>query len=228
MFTRNQTAVSIAAAATLGAALVAAPTVFADSPTGPPAAAKRDAKPVLIDVVSPRAGDNAGVKGAGWIVDLDLEFQGSSLSQTGFTASQLTGPATHNNAAPFPGAFSPGVDDRLPGLVVLSSTTTSTVPGFSGPGTNLANLFNVTGVTDRSRKATQISDTWIVGAPIAGTSTTILTVAVVDDLNHDGIYNDAPAVVPDSNADGRISKADLEALGLASDVELVKFRINAK
>ena len=111
---------------------------------------------------------------------------------------------------------------------MLSSTTTSTVPGFSGPGTNLANLFNVTGVTDRSRKATQISDTWIVGAPIAGTSTTILTVAVVDDLNHDGIYNDAPAVVPDSNADGRISKADLEALGLASDVELVKFRINAK
>ncbi len=57
-------------------------------------------------------------------------------------------------------------------------------------------------------------------------STTTLTVAVIDDLNHDGIYNDAPAVVTDQNADGRIDRRDLEAIGVASKVETVDFRIN--
>jgi hypothetical protein len=125
--------------------------------------------------------------------------------------------------------FSPGQDDRLPSLVVLTSTTIGPEvnPAFSGPATNLANLFNLTGITNRDKKETELWDTWIVGAAIAGQNVdTTLTVAVIDDLNHDGIYNDAPNVVPDLNNDGRIDAADLKLLGVASNIVTVPFRIN--
>src|SRR6266567_3517457 len=70
-------------------------------------------------------------------------------------------------------------------------------------------------------------DTWIVGAPIAGQNVdTTLTVAVIDDLNHDGIFNDAPNVVPDLNNDGSINAKDLKLLGVASNIVTVPFRIN--
>ena len=182
---------------------------------------------VDIEILAPAKGDNAGVGGAGWFVDLDLEFDDTSLNASGFNGNQLTGPATHNNTAPFPGTFSTGADDRMPGLVVLTSTTSSTLPGFSGPGTNLANLFNLTGVTDRDKGDVELWDTWIVGAPIVGKDIeTTLTVAMVDDLDGDGVYNDAPNVVTDQNGDGRIDKRDLEQIGVASRVETVTFRIN--
>jgi hypothetical protein len=65
------------------------------------------------------------------------------------------------------------------------------------------------------------------GAPIAGQNVdTTLTVAVIDDLNHDGIFNDAPNVVPDLNNDGRIDADDLKLLGVASNIVTVPFRIN--
>lgn len=122
-----------------------------------------DDTPVGLEVFSPRGGDNAGVGGRGWFVDLAVDYP--SLDAAGFSGPQLSGPAAHDNTAPFPGTFSPGRDDRLPGLVVLVSTTSATQPGFSGPGTNLANLFNTTGVTHRTEDVAQIWDTWIVGAP---------------------------------------------------------------
>jgi hypothetical protein len=150
-----------------------------------------------------------------------------NLHQAGFSGLQLTGPGVHNNVPPFPGAFSTGHDDRLPGLVVLTSTTNNTLPGFSGPGTNLANLFNLTGITNRDDKETELWDTWIVGAAIAGQNVdTTLTVAVVDDLNQDGVFNDAPNVVPDLNNDGRVDAQDLDLLGVASKIVTVPFRIN--
>jgi len=142
---------------------------------------------------------------------------------------QLTGPGAHNNVAPFPGMFSPGHDDRVPGLVVLTSTTigSDVDPTFSGPGTNLANLFNLTGITNRDNKETELWDTWIVGKAIAGQNVdTTLTVAVVDDLSQDGVFNDAPNVVPDLNQDGRIDARDLELLGVVSNIVTVPFRIN--
>src|SRR5262249_51038071 len=107
------------------------------------------AKPVRIEVFAPERGANAGASGFGWFGDMEVDFLGKTLQQAGFSGLQLTGPAAHNNVPPFPGAFSTGQDDRLPGLVVLTSTTNNTVPGFSGPGTNLANLFNLTGITNR-------------------------------------------------------------------------------
>jgi hypothetical protein len=184
---------------------------------------------VTVDIKAPSRGDNAGLAGAAWIVDLALSFPGgpTGLQKAGFTSPQLTGPGVHNNVPPFPGTFSPGRDDKLPGLVVLVSTTSATAPGFSGPGTNLANLFNVTGVTDRSRRQTQIWDNWIVGAPLFGQNVdSVLTVAVIADRNHDGIYNDAPPVVPDANGDGRVDRRDVRALGVASNVATVRFHIN--
>jgi hypothetical protein len=54
----------------------------------------------------------------------------------------------------------------------------------------------------------------------------VLNVAVVDDLDDNGVYDDAPDVVADANHDGRIDGADLEAIGVASNVVTVPFRIN--
>jgi hypothetical protein len=189
--------------------------------------ASQPAKSVRIEVFAPERGANAGASGFGWFVDMEVDFLGKNLQQAGFSGLQLTGPGVHTNAPPFPGAFSTGRDDRLPGLVVLTSTTNNTLPGFSGPGTNLANLFNLTGITNRDSKETELWDTWIVGMAIAGQNVnTTLTVAVIDDLNHDGVFNDAPNVVPDLNHDGRIDAADLQLLGVASNIVTVPFRIN--
>jgi hypothetical protein len=210
-----------AVAATVGA------TGYGASAATPVAAQNAQAKPVNVEVFSPEPFHNAGIQGAGWFVDAEITFHGKTLQQTGFTGLQLTGPGVHANAAPFPGAFSTGHDDRNPGLVVLTSTTVADQPGFTGPGTNLANLFNLTGVTDRSAHQTELWDTWIVGKPIAGQNVnTTLTVAEVADLNHDGIYNDAPDVVTDRNHDGRIDAKDLRALGVASNIVTVPFHIS--
>lgn len=187
--------------------------------------------PVSVDIKSPQHGANAGIAGADWLIDLSIGYPGGpgGLRLAGFTAPQLTGPAGHNDVPPLPGTFSTGQDDRLPGLIVLDSTASTTLPGFSGPGTNLANLFNVTGVTNRTQRETEIGDTWIVAAPIAGVGTgTTLTVAVVADLNHDGVYNDAPGVLTDLNHDGKVDQADLVKLGVASNIATVRFHLNGQ
>ena len=53
----------------------------------------------------------------------------------------------------------------------------------------------------------------------------MLRVAVASDKNKDGVYNDAPAVVPDANRDGRINAVDLTAFGVASNIAVVPFEI---
>ena len=140
----------------------------------------------------------------GFFVDLAVRYPSLAASGADF---QLTGPATHQNQAPFPAAFAPGVDEKLPGLIVLLSTTTIGAKNAQ----NLANVFNLTGFTNQ--KTNEIWDTWIVGTPSFGKNVrSVLRVAVAADKNKDGIYNDAPAVVPDSNRDGRINAVDLESL----------------
>ena len=182
----------------------------------------KEEKSVKIEMFAPEDGHSVGIGGKGWFVDLEIEYE-APLAATGFTGFQLTGPAVHNNVAPFPGTFSAGKDDRLPNLVVLLSTTTV----GAGPGQNLANLFNLTGVTDLSDDETELWDTWIVGAPNFGVNTeSTIYVAVVDDLNGNGVFDDAPSVVPDSDLDGDVDEKDLKALGLASKVEKATFFIN--
>jgi hypothetical protein len=213
----------------MSAALGVSTVASASSALTGPAGAWHRAKPVRIEVKAPERGDIAGAGGFGWLVDLEINFRHKNLQQAGFSGLQLTGPAAHDNIPPFPGLFSPGQDDRLPGLVVLTSTTIgpNVNPAFSGPGTNLANLFNLTGITNRDSEGTELWDTWIVGLPIAGQNVhTTLTVAVIKDLNHDGIYNDAPSVIPDLNHDGRVDAQDLRLLGVASNIVTVPFQIN--
>ncbi len=212
--------------ATLTAAAVAGSVAAASDGGSEHAPGGRGGSAVRVEIESPRHGDVAGIAGAGWVVDLAVDYRGG-LPAAGFSGLQLTGPPEHNAIPPFPGTFSTGQDDRLPGLVVLTSTTTAERPGFTGPGTNLANLFNLTGVTDRSQHGAQIWDTWIVGAPIAGQDVvTTLTVAVVADLDGDGVFDDAPDVVPDLDGNGVVDREDLRALGVASDVETVTFTIS--
>jgi hypothetical protein len=170
-----------------------------------------------VEVFSPRTGDVAGRESKGFFVDLALRYPNVAASGAGF---QLTGPAAHQNQAPFPGAFAAGIDEKLPGLIVLLSTTTVGARNAQ----NLANLFNLTGFTNQ--KTNEIWDTWIVAAPSFGKNVrSVLRVAVAADKNRDGIYNDAPAVVPDSNGDGRINAVDLKAYGIASNIATVAFEI---
>ena len=184
--------------------------------------------PIEVDVKAPERGHRVGIGGRGWIVDLEIDYN-TPLDNTGFTVNpdgtagfQITGPGPHANVAPMPGTFSPGADDRLPGLIVLLTTTTV----GAGPCTNLANLFNLTGVTDLKSDEAEIWDTWIIGAPnFVGTPSTLF-VAVADDLNGDGIYNDAPFAVPDVNGDSICTQEDLLAYGIASNIEQVHFYIN--
>ena len=179
-------------------------------------------KEVNIELLAPAKGDRVGIDGKGWFIDIAVQFEGD-VETSGFTTNQITGPGVHNNAAPFPGTFSPGVDDRLPGLIVLVSTTTI----GAGSCQNLANLFNLTGVTNVNDDEVEIWDTWIVGAPLFGLATKSKTlVAIASDLNGDGIYNDAPASIPDANNDGKCNKYDLRAYGVASNIAKSKFYIN--
>ncbi len=178
---------------------------------------KKAASPVQVEVFAPRTGDVAGRQSKGFFVDLALRYPSLAASGADF---QLTGPTAHQNQAPFPGGFSPGVDEKVPGLIVLLSTTTVGAKNAQ----NLANLFNLTGFTNQTTN--EIWDTWIVGAPSFGKNVhSVLRVAVAADKNKDGIYNDAPAVVPDANHDGRINAVDLEAYGVASNIAVVPFDI---
>jgi hypothetical protein len=182
----------------------------------------RNDRSVEVKMFAPVSGDHVGIGGRGWFVDLAISYD-HPLEATGFSDFQLTGPGAHNNVLPFPGTFSPGADDRLPGLIVLLDTTA----GGAKSCQNIANLFNLTGVTDLAEDATELWDTWLVGAPNFGVNTeSNILVAVAADLNRDGIFNDAPAVVPDANGDGVCDRRDLKAFGLASNIEKARFFIN--
>ncbi|HEX6723938.1 MAG TPA: hypothetical protein VF073_01730 [Gaiella sp.] len=180
-------------------------------------ASAKAAAPVQVEVFAPRTGDVAGKQSKGFLVDLALRYPSLAASGADF---QLTGPATHQNQSPFPGGFAAGVDEKVPGLIVLLSTSTVGAKNAQ----NLANLFNLTAFTNQ--KTNEIWDTWIVGGPSFGKNVrSVLRVAVAADRNKDGIYNDAPAVVPDSNHDGRINAVDLQAYGVASNIAVVPFEI---
>jgi hypothetical protein len=53
-----------------------------------------------------------------------------------------------------------------------------------------------------------------------------VTVAVVDDLDGNGVYDDAPDVVPDADGNGRVDAWDLRDLGVASNIAVVPFSIS--
>jgi hypothetical protein len=187
-----------------------------------PLASRAEERLAEIKMFAPENGHRVGIGGFGWFIDLEIEFD-VPLERTGFTDFQLTGPGVHNNVAPMPGTFSPGRDDRLPGLIVLVSTTTIGAQSCQ----NVANLFNLTGVTNRVTDATEIWDTWIVGAPNFGVNTqSTVHVAIAADKNLDGVFNDAPNVVPDADSNGICDAKDLKAFDLASNIRKATFFIN--
>lgn len=214
------------ARAPIGVAMAVA---LALNPLAVVASSPSAAKPVNIEMFSPERGHHVGIDGKGWFVDLEIEFP-VPLAQSGFTLNgagepgfQVTGPGGHNNIDPMPGAFAVGADERIPGLIVLLTTTAVA----AGPCQNLANLFNITGVTDLSATETELWDTWIIGAPNFGVDTeSTIFVAVADDLNGDGIFNDAPDVVTDVDGNGICNVLDLKAFGVASNIERTRFFIN--
>jgi hypothetical protein len=119
------------------------------------------ATPVTIDVFTPRGGEVVGINGAGWMVDLLLI--NTDLSANVFAPINGYAPLYHDNFTDT--TFAPGVSKGVPGLVVLSNT--STLAG--GASTNLANLFQINAVT--SVVGGVISEfwcTWLVGAAFAG------------------------------------------------------------
>ncbi|HWR75885.1 MAG TPA: hypothetical protein VN283_01580 [Thiobacillus sp.] len=177
-----------------------------------------DDKIASIEIFAPEKGYVAGLGSRAFLVDLAIEFEGN-LASTGVTP-ELTGPGPLANAGPFPGTFGFGANtDHFPGLVVLLSST------VSGPGRNLANLFNITTVTNQEEDSTEIWTTWIVGAPNAfgkaGEDTpSRLFVAVVEGV--------APDAVTDMDGNGVFDKKDLKLMGykVISNTPKVDFVVN--
>src|SRR5919108_5062943 len=61
--------------------------------------ANRGESPVEIVVFAPGPGDNAGIHGIGWFVDMEIDFPPDSLEATGFNGFQLTGPPPRQRPA---------------------------------------------------------------------------------------------------------------------------------
>lgn len=118
-----------------------APSSERSSRTGahPLSAARADQHSIDIEVFAPEEGHISGVNGIGWFVDLAIEFEGD-LASTGFTGNQLSGPGIHENAAPFPGTFTPGKDDRFGGLISLIATIYFWPGDHQGPRANARRL----------------------------------------------------------------------------------------
>jgi hypothetical protein len=151
-----------------------------------------------------------------------VEFDGN-LKSTGFKGNQLDWRRSSQQRPAVPRQLRVGADDKFPGLVVLISTTS---PAIGGSCQNLADAFNLTGVTNRVEGGTEIWDTWIIGAPLFGRNTpSTIWVAEVADLNQNGIHDDAPDVVPDVNHDGICDATDIDALGLDSEIAVRNFFI---
>jgi hypothetical protein len=120
------------------------------------------ATPLSINVFTPRAGEDVGIDGAGWMVDMVIV--NSDLNANYFAPSNGYKPLYHDNFTD--PKFAPGVvSEAVPGLVVLSNT--STLSG--GANTNLANLFQINAVTGvQNGVITEYWCTWLVGAAFAG------------------------------------------------------------
>ena len=177
-------------------------------------------KGVEVEVFAPEKGHAAGRNASGFFVDLEAEFP-TGVAATGAN-EQLTGPGANQNQPLSPSAVGPVRGESFPGLIVLLSTTEI----GAGAGQNLAGLFNLAGFTDRSAKETEVWATWIVGAPLFGEGESTAYVAVAADKDDDGVFDDAPSAVPDSDGDGDVDEKDLEVFGVASNIERVPFEIN--
>ena len=116
-----------------------------------------DQSPLQASVISPRAGDRAGVGGT-FSVDLSLQ------ARTADANSLLSGYTSAFNDPNAP-SFHPGPDAAAPGLVVLLSTTpTIANTPLQGPNTNLAGVFQINDVS-KLNGLKRTFNSWIVTVP---------------------------------------------------------------
>ena len=171
---------------------------------------------VNIQIFTPKSGNVAGIGSRGFMVDLKADFN-VPLAETG-AGLELTGPGVHQNAAPLPGAFGDGPNDKFPNLVVLLSSTKA------GAGINHAGSFNLVAVTDQRSDRAQIWSTWIIGAPNVFATPGVDTPSRLFVAAVNGV---APAVVRDLNLDGQFDEEDLALMGfeIISQVRTVDFVI---
>lgn len=132
------------------------------NPASNTTAASSTATPLSIEVFTPRTGEDVGINGAGWMIDMVIV--NSDTSANYFAPSKGYEPLYHDNFTD--PKFAPGVvSEAVPGLVVLSNTSTLT----GGANTNLANLFQINAVTGvQNGIITEYWCTWLVGAAFAG------------------------------------------------------------
>jgi hypothetical protein len=135
--------------------------IFGD-PASNTTAAPSMATPLSVNVFTPRATEDVGIDGAGWMIDMVIV--NSDLNANYFAPSNGYKPLYHDNFTD--PKFAPGVvSEAVPGLVVLSNT--STLAG--GGSTNLANLFQINAVTGvQNGVITEYWCTWLVGSAFAG------------------------------------------------------------
>ena len=145
--------------------LAASATLFVAATTGAAHGTARVATPTAplrATIFSPGASDVAGVGGKGFVVDLALD------ATAGHNADLVGHPRF---IAPTDPAFKPGPNPAVPGLVVTLSTNKK--------HTNLANLFQLTGVATVSGNK-EIWTTWLAGKALFGVNVeSTLTVYVV-------------------------------------------------
>jgi hypothetical protein len=178
--------------------------LYANASGGSPAESGGGGGSANIHLFTPTSGDRAGLESKGFFIDLKADMN-LPLARSGFGGQ---GPAT-----------GVGQDKRFPGLIVMLSTTKA------GAGKNLAGLFDIVGVTDSQPDKTQLWATWQAGKPNFGTGASTVYVAMASDTNHDGVLNDAPNEVADSDHDGDVDEKDLQAIG-ATSIKAVDFTIN--
>lgn len=77
MKTKTQTLASIGVTTVLAATYATTSLTSASAHSD-----SRANKQVKVEVLALASGDNAGISGAGWFVDLDIDFDGSTLGQT--------------------------------------------------------------------------------------------------------------------------------------------------
>jgi len=161
------TAVVVAAGA-----VVVAPTALA-APAPRTAAASQ---PVLVSILTPHKGAVAGINGVNFTVDLVLD------AAAGHNTDLVGKPRFFPSDS---ASFKAGVNPAIPGLVVALSTNPTR--------TNLANLFQLTGVSTVNG-AKEITTSWLVGRAIFGSNVdSTLTVYVVKGTAPSSVPQDTPS-----------------------------------
>jgi hypothetical protein len=141
---------------------------------------------------SPEEGSTQGVNGTGIVVDVAFRSKEADLLK-----------ATVRSTS----AGKPGRNTNFPGLVVTLSTTAASL---GGPQANLADLFQIVGLSQQSDGSTEAWATWVNGKALFGLDVDSTLEAYV-------VSGEAPATAP----------TDRTGLDVVSNIVTVKFRVSA-